>query len=121
MIYLVAGLSVILFAIGLRAARIPEMGIAALAVAKASFAKLSLPGLSDDERERVARDGAVELFYRFLGLALRLTASLVPPAILAATCAASGLVRSEELAAVLVTWPFVVLGVIACVATLLRW
>lgn len=110
MIYWIAGLCIVLFAVGLRLCRVDDATTRAFAILSQTSTELFRPALTDLERERIAQNGAKSLLLQFFNITFRLIVSLAAPAILIAAVIAFGVFPARAMTDVALSWPVILAG-----------
>ena len=112
MIWFALAISVGLFVLSLKWSRAVETAGNAMGIARHAMAILSDKTLSDDEKERAARESSGKLLLLGLAIAARLVLALAVPALFLGLLVALHLVALSAVAAALESWTFLVASAI---------
>lgn len=121
MTYLALAVSVALFVWSLKKSGAIEVAYTAVGTARQGMGKLLEPGLSDEDKERAARQASIVLFGHSASIILRFAAAFAVPVIFLFVLILTGVLARAPLFATLESWPFLIASFLAiCVAIFWR-
>jgi hypothetical protein len=108
----IALVSLALFVVSFRLAKILPIALQAMSRVQTATAVLADRGKTDDEKERAARESSKVLFGSFLLITALTCLALVPSSICIALAIWGGLTRMDEIMDALVSVPLIVAAVV---------
>jgi hypothetical protein len=108
-----------IFAWSLKRSRAMECAGEAVSTARCAMATLLDPALTDDDKERAARNSSLQLFGHAAGITLRLALALLVPVAFLAVLVIARILSATALVNTVESWPMILASTIVVIVALL--